>query len=82
VCVATLVGAVAEGFVIDTDHWRHFFLLLGMIWGLSIATLNLVRAERQHAPVRARPMHVGPRSKERWPDRPPVRKRWRGPRPR
>ena len=24
-----------EGFVIDTDHWRHFFLLLGMIWGLG-----------------------------------------------
>jgi hypothetical protein len=19
--------------VIDTDHWRHFYLLLGLIWG-------------------------------------------------
>ncbi len=45
VCVATFAGAVAEGFVIDTDHWRHFFLLLGMTWGLSIATLNFVRDE-------------------------------------
>jgi hypothetical protein len=32
------VGEVGEGMVIDTDHWRHFFLLLGMIWGLAAAT--------------------------------------------
>jgi hypothetical protein len=36
--LATFVGEVAEGFVIDTDHWRHFFLLLGMLWGLAAAT--------------------------------------------
>src|SRR5690242_10411531 len=30
---ATFVGEVIEGFVIDTDHWRHFYLLLGVIWG-------------------------------------------------
>jgi hypothetical protein len=35
---AVFVGEVAEGFIIDTDHWRHFFLLLGMIWGLAAAT--------------------------------------------
>jgi hypothetical protein len=37
---ATFAGAAVEGFVIDSDHWRHFFLLLGMIWGLSAATSN------------------------------------------
>ncbi len=37
---AAFVGEVAEGFVIDTDHWRHFFLLLGMIWGLAAATFR------------------------------------------
>jgi hypothetical protein len=37
---AVFVGEVAEGFVIDTDHWRHFFLLLGMIWGLAAATFR------------------------------------------
>jgi len=37
---AAFVGEVAEGFVIDTDHWRHFFLLLGVIWGLTAATLK------------------------------------------
>jgi O-antigen ligase len=23
-----------EGFIIDTDHWRHFYLLLSLVWGL------------------------------------------------
>jgi len=40
---ATFVGEMAEGLVIDTDHWRHFFLLLGAIWGLAAATRNHVR---------------------------------------
>ena len=30
---ATLLGHVALGTVIDTDHWRHFYLLLGLVWG-------------------------------------------------
>jgi hypothetical protein len=67
VCVATFVGVVAEGFVIDTDHWRHFFLLLGMIWGLSIATLNFVNGERQQMPARG--AHKGPRHPGRSPGR-------------
>ena len=29
----TIVGHSAIGFVIDTDHWRHFYLLMGVIWG-------------------------------------------------
>lgn len=40
---AAFVGLAIEGFVIDTDHWRHFFLLLGMIWGLAAATRNATR---------------------------------------
>lgn len=28
-----LVGHVVVGTVIDTDHWRHFYLLLGLVWG-------------------------------------------------
>lgn len=27
------VGHTAIGFVIDTDHWRHFYLIVGIIWG-------------------------------------------------
>jgi len=37
---ATFVGEVIEGFVIDSDHWRHFYLLLGVIWGLATATVG------------------------------------------
>jgi len=43
---AAFFGTVAEGFVIDTDHWRHFYLLLGLIWGLSVATRNALVARR------------------------------------
>jgi len=34
---AALLGAVAESFVIDTDHWRHFWLMLGAVWGMAAA---------------------------------------------
>jgi O-antigen ligase len=37
----TLVGHVALGTVIDTDHWRHFYLLLGLVWGA-------IALERRH----------------------------------
>ena len=36
--LAAFGGHVVEGGVIDTDHWRHFFLLLGMVWGLFAAS--------------------------------------------
>ena len=45
--VAAYTGATLEGIVIDTDHWRHYFLLLGMVWGLSIATRRAVTRRRQ-----------------------------------
>lgn len=35
---ATYVGVSLEGLVIDTDHWRHYFLLAGLVWGLCAAT--------------------------------------------
>lgn len=43
---AAFVGEFCEGFVVDTDHWRHFFLLLGLVWGLTAATINLHRRRR------------------------------------
>ncbi len=47
--VAAFIGEIAEGFVIDTDHWRHFYLLLGMIWGLAAATTRYRAAIRRAA---------------------------------
>lgn len=26
-----------EGFIIDLDHWRHFYLLMAIVWGLMLA---------------------------------------------
>jgi hypothetical protein len=37
---AVFVGEASEGMIVDTDHWRHFFLMLGLIWGLSMASIN------------------------------------------
>jgi hypothetical protein len=42
--LAAFIGIMAEGFVIDTDHWRHFFLLLGIIWSLAAATAKELRS--------------------------------------
>jgi O-antigen ligase len=37
VLVAAFLGVALEGAVVDTDHWRHFYLIMGMIWGLTLA---------------------------------------------
>jgi hypothetical protein len=34
-----LFAMVLQGIQIDTDHWRHFYLLLGIVWGLYAATV-------------------------------------------
>ena len=37
---AAFVGEAVESMIIDTDHWRHFFLIVGLVWGLSVASIN------------------------------------------
>ncbi len=32
------VGVAAESIIIDSDHWRHYFLILGVLWGLMAVT--------------------------------------------
>lgn len=34
IATAAFAGLVFEGFVIDTDHWRHFFIVMALVWGL------------------------------------------------
>jgi O-antigen ligase len=34
---ATFIAVAGEGAIIDTDHWRHFWLLAGLLWGGAIA---------------------------------------------
>ncbi|HEY5131354.1 MAG TPA: O-antigen ligase domain-containing protein, partial [Bradyrhizobium sp.] len=34
---AAFLGTVGESLVIDTDHWRHFWMMLGAMWGMFAA---------------------------------------------
>lgn len=34
---AAFAGLALEGLIIDSDHWRHFFIFMGLIWGLADA---------------------------------------------
>jgi len=36
VVYACFLAHALEGFIIDLDHWRHFYLLLALIWGLML----------------------------------------------
>jgi O-antigen ligase len=50
---APLLLIVIQGMQIDTDHWRHFYLLLGLAFGLLSATCR--RTTRFETPARALP---------------------------
>ena len=43
---APLLMIILQGIQIDTDHWRHFYLLLGMVWGLYAASGLWLRRQR------------------------------------
>jgi O-antigen ligase len=44
---AALAGNICEGVLIDSDHWRHFYLLLALVWGMMAAE------QRQSRPARS-----------------------------
>ena len=39
-----------QSFQIDIDHWRHIYLIWGMIWGLRVAQMRYLGAQRQMMP--------------------------------
>ena len=47
--LSTYTGVSIEGLVIDTDHWRHYYLLLGLVWGFAIATMNATKRKMPSA---------------------------------
>ncbi len=49
------LGNALEGFIIDIDHWRHFYLEMGMVWGLMVADRSSVTAHAAVATLRALP---------------------------
>lgn len=59
---ATYVPLIVLSAIIDTDHWRHFFLVTGLIWGLSAAVPGSIseRAPRAAPGRKSRPSN--PRS--------------------
>jgi hypothetical protein len=44
---AAFLGTVGESFIIDTDHWRHFFMMLGTMWGMFAAARTYRTGEGQ-----------------------------------
>ena len=48
---SAFVGTVGESFVIDTDHWRHFWMMLGAMWGMIAAAQAYAARAEQPAPA-------------------------------
>lgn len=44
---AAFTGLALEGLIIDSDHWRHFFIFMGLIWGLADARAPAHDASRR-----------------------------------
>jgi len=44
--VATWVPLCIESAIIDTDHWRHLFLISGLIWGVTAVYKPSLKAAR------------------------------------
>jgi hypothetical protein len=56
VMYAAYVGVAVESAIIDIDHWRHYFLILGALWGMMAASraylaTNPAPSSRTAAPI-------------------------------
>lgn len=55
--LSTYTVVMIEAWIIDIDHWRHVYLLLALVWGLSAASVRWdqpairVRPKRQASPT-------------------------------
>ncbi len=43
---SVLFVTILQGLQIDTDHWRHFYLMLGLVWGLAALPTPAGAAQR------------------------------------
>jgi O-antigen ligase len=59
VLFASFLGLAVEGLVVDSDHWRHFWILSGAIWGVMAMYGSGSRAA-QPAHYGAQPSTPGP----------------------
>jgi hypothetical protein len=49
---AAFVGEVGESYIIDVTHWRHYYLIMGVVWGLMIAGIATANRARIAPPDR------------------------------
>jgi hypothetical protein len=50
---SAFLGAVGEAFIIDVDHWRHFWMMLGAMWAMFAAAHAYRRSKPKHAETSA-----------------------------
>jgi hypothetical protein len=48
---SAFLATVGESFIIDTDHWRHFWMMLGAMWGTFVATQRYKATTEQPQPA-------------------------------
>ena len=46
---AALVGEIGESYIIDVQHWRHYYLIFGLVWALVLARWPETRPKRDNA---------------------------------
>src|SRR5579871_574742 len=48
---SAFLGTVGEAFIIDTDHWRHFWMMLGAMWGMISAAQSFRVIDQRASPA-------------------------------
>jgi hypothetical protein len=43
VAFGTVAGHALEGLIIDSNHWRHLYIAMGVVWGLALAAQSNAR---------------------------------------
>jgi hypothetical protein len=51
---ATFAAETGESYIIDVQHWRHYFMIIGALWGLFAAAAAYRRARRGERAVMTR----------------------------
>jgi hypothetical protein len=60
---AAFVGEVGESYIIDVTHWRHYYLIMGVVWGLMVA--GIANANRAWIAAPDRPYGLGSTARAR-----------------
>jgi O-antigen ligase len=54
IAYAAFVAVALEGAIVDTDHWRHFYLLMAIIWGIMSVHMIAGPARQGNRKLRGR----------------------------